>query len=150
MVAWGIREAADFMCVQGRLETKEGLPVLGESGPLQLDANNLAPVAVTPSGDVTQGGVSKGRLKLSEFNDPRGLIYAGTGLFLPSDPKIEPHATTTSRVRQGYLESSNTSNVTEMVNLISASRLFEANQKVLQSADERVSKLINDVANPTS
>ncbi|OPZ68324.1 MAG: flagellar basal body rod protein FlgG [Verrucomicrobia bacterium ADurb.Bin474] len=36
---------------------------------------------------------------------------------------------------QGNLEISNVSPLTEMVNLISISRAFEANQKVIQSLD---------------
>jgi flagellar basal body rod protein FlgG len=36
-----------------------------------------------------------------------------------------------------------------MANLITSSRMFEANQKVIQSEDERMAKLIADVGNPT-
>jgi flagellar basal body rod protein FlgG len=38
--------------------------------------------------------------------------------------------------------------MTEMGNLISAMRFYEANQKVIQSEDERIGRLITDVANP--
>ena len=55
---------------------------------------------------------------------------------------------TTSFVQQGFLENANTSSMTEMGNLIIAMRFFEANQKVIQTEDDRVGRLISDVANP--
>ena len=60
----------------------------------------------------------------------------------------QPRAASTSTVRQGFLENANTSSVSEMANLISAMRFFEANQKVIQTEDDRVGRLISDVANP--
>ena len=53
-----------------------------------------------------------------------------------------------SVVQQGFLENANTSSMTEMGNLITAMRFFEANQKVIQTEDDRVGRLISDVANP--
>jgi flagellar basal body rod protein FlgG len=35
-----------------------------------------------------------------------------------------------------------------MGNLLTAMRLYEANQKVIQMEDDRVGRLINDVGNP--
>jgi flagellar basal-body rod protein FlgG len=89
-------------------------------------------------------------LKISEFSDPGVLVYAGAGLFVSGDPAVQPRAASATTVRQGFVENSNASSITEMGNLISASRLFEANQKVIQAADERVGRLINDVGNPLS
>ena len=53
-------------------------------------------------------------------------------------------------VRQGFVENANTSSVTEMVNLISAMRLFQANQKTIQSEDDRVGRLISDLGTPAA
>jgi len=133
---------------QGQLTTKQGLPVMGRTGPLQLDPNNPAPITVAPTGEVSQGGEAKGQLKLTEFGNPAALTTTGTGLFVATDPAAQPRAASASSVMQGFLENANTSSVTEMGNLISAMRFFEANQKVIQTEDDRVGHLITDVANP--
>jgi hypothetical protein len=55
---------------------------------------------------------------------------------------------TTSKVRQGYLEGSNSSTVMEMANLMTAMRGFEANQHVIQIQDDRLAKPSNWAAQP--
>ena len=142
------RDGGFHVSAQGELVTKQGLPVMGDTGPLQLDTSNPGPISVAPTGEVSQGAVLKGRLKLSEFSDPGALVSTGTGLFVAADPAVQPPAASAASVRQGFVENANTSSVTEMVNLISAMRLFQANQKVIQSADDRVGRLITDVGNP--
>ena len=144
------RSGGFHVSAQGQLVTIQGLPVMGEAGALVFDASNSGPISVASSGEVSQGGVLKGRLKISEFSGPGALVPTGTGLFVAADPAVQPRAASATTVRQGFAESSNASSITEMVNLISASRLFEANQKVIVAADDRMGRLINDVGNPIS
>ena len=142
------RDGGFRVSAQGELVTKQGLPIMGAAGPMQLDASNSGPISVAPTGEVSQGAVLKGRLKLSEFSDPSVLVSTGTGLFTVADPSVQPAAASAASVRQGFVENANASPVSEMVNLISAMRLFQANQKVIQTADDRVGRLITDVGNP--
>jgi flagellar basal-body rod protein FlgG len=51
-------------------------------------------------------------------------------------------------VQQGALEGSNASGVGEMVNLLSAMRGFEANQRIVQMQDERMGRTIAELGNP--
>src|SRR5678810_458413 len=37
----------------GELVTKQGFPVLGDSGPIQLDLNNPAPISISATGEVS-------------------------------------------------------------------------------------------------
>jgi flagellar basal body rod protein FlgG len=134
--------------MQGQLITNQGLPVMGKSGPLQFDPNNSAPITITPAGDVAQGGEAKGQLKLTEFNNLAGLTATSTGLFIDTDLAAQPRDATLSSIQQGFLENANTSSMTEMGNMITAMRFYEANQKVIQTEDDRVGRLISDVANP--
>jgi flagellar basal-body rod protein FlgG len=46
-------------------------------------------------------------------------------------------------LQQGYLESSNVSVVTEMVNMITAQRAYEINSKAVQAADEMMQQSDN-------
>ena len=121
---------------------------MGDAGPLQLDTSNSGPISVAPTGEVSQGAVLKGRLKLSDFSNPGALVSTGTGLFTAADPAVPPPPASGAMVRQGFIENANTSSVGEMVNLISAMRLFQANQKIIQTEDDRLGRLITDVGNP--
>ena len=134
--------------MNGHLITKQGLAVIGQSGPIKLDPANTGPITFEPNGQISQSGQIKGRLKLTEFDNPAGLAQTGSGQFVDPDLAAQPHDATTSTVRQGFLENANTSSMTEMGSLITAMRFYEANQKVIQSEDDRVGRLINDVANP--
>jgi flagellar basal body rod protein FlgG len=132
---------------QGQLVTKQGYQVMGDGGQLQFDPANPAPITVSPTGDVSQGGEPKGRLRMVEFPQPELLSQAGAGYFIAQDGTVPLPAT--SGVRQGFLEAANTSSVNEMVNLISSMRMFEANQRVIQSQDERMGRVISEVGNPS-
>ena len=143
------RDGEFHLNAQGQLTSKQGLLVMGDGGPVQLDANNAAPATVAPTGEISQGGVIKGKLKLTQFSDAGALAPAGASLFVVADPTAQPQPATSASVRQGFLEQANTSAMLEMGNLITAMRLYEANQKVFQTQDDRMSRLINDVANPT-
>lgn len=133
---------------QGQLVTKQGYLVAGTEGPLQIDPDNAAPLSVSPGGDVAQGEELRGALKLVDFNDPTRLTAIGGGLFLAADPALRTLPANGCTVRQGYLEASNASTVSEMADLITSSRLFEANQKIIQAQDERLARLIAEVGNP--
>jgi flagellar basal-body rod protein FlgG len=48
------------------------------------------------------------------------------------------------KVRQGFLEGSNVNPVQQMVQMIEVNRTYEANQRVIQSHDSMLGKLINE------
>ncbi len=131
---------------QGQLVTKQGYLVQTDGGPVQFDLNNPDPITVSATGEVSQGSDVKGRLRLTEFSDPKLLTVLGGGLFMANDPNLQSNDATATQVRQGYLEGANTSPLTEMASLVTAMRLFEANQKVLQAQDERTGRMISELA----
>jgi flagellar basal body rod protein FlgG len=133
---------------QGQLTTKQGWPVLGDSWPVQLDPNNMGPITIGSSGTISQGGTVRGHLKLAAFSDPSVLTAARAGLYISTDPNIQPDVPANASVLQGYVEGGNVSPMSEMGNLITSMRYFEANQKVIQTADDRIGQLITEVANP--
>jgi flagellar basal-body rod protein FlgF len=133
---------------QGQLVTKQGYPVLGDNGPLQLDTKNPAPVSVSPSGEVSQGGDVVGRMRMVEFTEPQFLSPIGQGFFVWNQDTPPPANVVASSIRQGFLEASNASATLEMSNLVLAMRMFESNQKVLQMQDERMGKVITELGRP--
>jgi flagellar basal-body rod protein FlgF len=134
---------------QGQLVTKQGLTVLGQSGPIQLDRNNSAPISISATGEVSQGTELRGKLKVVEFNEPRLLRQLSGGCFLADNPNLQSNDVAQPSLRQGYLEGANTSTVLEMANLIRVMRGFEANQHVIQIQDDRMSRAISDLGNPS-
>lgn len=141
------RDGEFHLNAQGQLITKEGYSVTGAGGPIQVDPSNPAPLTVAPTGEVSQGGDTKGKLQLTEFSDPQKLTSLGQGYFTAGNG-ANPSDSTTSQLHQGYLESSNTSPTAEMASLITAMRMFESNQRVMQMQDERSSRTITDLGNP--
>ena len=139
------RDGEFQVSAHGQLVTKEGYLVLGETGPVQLDINNPAPFSIAPTGEVSQGADSKGRIKLAGFTDPQSLSAIGGGYFQPRDPMEQP-VDATGTLRQGFLENANTSSILEMANLVTAMRLFETNQRVIQMHDERMGKAISELS----
>jgi flagellar basal body rod protein FlgG len=132
---------------QGQLVNKQGYPVLGESGPIQFDPSSSAPIQIAASGEITQGGDERGKLKIVDFQDPQLLTTIGGGCFLAQDAALVP-IPANGTVRQAFLEASNATPSGEMVNLISSMRMFEANQRVIQTHDEHMGKIITELGNP--
>lgn len=120
---------------EGALTTLNGLPVMGDGGPIQVPPNT----EISIGGDGTITGKSNtgklstlGKLKLVTPEAP--LQRGGDGLFRSEDGADLP-ADATARVQDGALEGSNVSAVETMVSMISAARQFEAQMKMLQTAE---------------
>jgi flagellar basal-body rod protein FlgF len=119
----------------GTLTTRSGLPVLGDGGPLQVPPNTA--VSVGADGTVSAKGADGkttaiGKLKLVTPETP--LQRGEDGLFRAADGN-PLSADGTARVQDGALEGSNVSAVGSMVAMISAARQFEAQMKMIQTAD---------------
>lgn len=120
-----------------------GAPVLGaDDSPIRV-AKDGAEVRVDPDGTVRQGTSSVGKLKVVRFEKPEEMKLEGAGLLDASAagaavPEKEP-------VVVGSLEESTAQPVTSMTELMSASRSFEAFQKVLDSFGEADRKLLGSV-----
>jgi flagellar basal body rod protein FlgG len=132
----------------GQLVTSEGYTVLGVDGPIQKNLQDPSPLSISTNGQVSQGASIKGQLKLTDFDQPGLLTQISGGYFVAQNPNINS-SRSTSTLRQNYLEASNTSTVSEMANLITATRGFEANQHVIQIQDDRLAKTISELGNPT-
>jgi len=126
----------------GQLVTKDGHAVLGVTGPIQLDPNDAAPLSISATGEISQGSDIKGQLKIVAFNDPQWLTPISGGYFLGNNTSLQIKPVTDPALRQGYLEGANSSPIAEMAHLITAMRMFEANQRVLQAQDERMGQAI--------
>ncbi len=134
------RDGSFSLSSNGYLVTKEGYYVLGENGPLQL--LQTGDITISQQGEVFVNDEYIDRLNIVTFADLNQLQKQGDNLYF-TDAVPEPLQD--ADVVQGALEGSNISIVAEMVDLISAFRAYEANQKVIQTHDTTLDRAINDV-----
>jgi flagellar basal-body rod protein FlgF len=130
---------------KGQLVTNQGYPVLGDSGPLQFNPNSSDAITISANGEVSQGQQQVGKLKLTEFHNPQYLTMIGADEFRSDSPDAQAVPATSTKVRQGFLEAANASPTTEMSGLVTAMRMFEANQKVMQMQSDRMSRTISEL-----
>jgi len=132
------RDGAFQLNGQGQLTTAGGNLVLGVNNqPIQVGAGQFA---VSPQGAVTVDGQARGQLQVVNLN-PNTIVPAGDSLMQGTPAG----AAANTQVRQGALEGSNVSTVTEMVSLIATTRSFEAAQKALTAEDEALGDAVNKV-----
>ena len=131
---------------QGRLTTKQGYPVNGTGGSLTFDPNNTAPITVSADGKVSQGADVKGGIAVTEFGNMKALSMGSGGYFYADSTVAKPKPSPTTSVRQGFVEASNTSPTMAMASLITSSRMFESNEKVMSMQSDRMAKTITDLS----
>lgn len=122
------------------LVNSAGLPVISTNdSPIKLLPGN-GTVTIDREGTVLSGGTPVGKLGVKTFARPEQLIAANELFTAP--PGVEPEDAEAFEVIQGYLEQSNIKPLTEMVDLVLIGRAYEANQKIITSADELMEKTL--------
>jgi flagellar hook protein FlgE len=97
--------------------------------------------------DGTTGVIAQ--IVLQNFSNPQALMKQGGNLYSYTNtagPLAAPAAPNTGNlgtIASGYLESSNVDLGTEMANMITAQRAFEANAKIITTSDEVLQTLVN-------
>jgi len=125
---------------EGILQTTQGDAVLSSDGDLiQLDAG--LPMRFLPGGVVEQAG-SRIELSLVRPKNVAALEKAGENYF-QAGRGADLAPAEDRQVRSGYLEMSGVNPVEEMVELITASRAYEANVRIIQQHDTATSELIS-------
>ncbi len=120
---------------EGILVMRNGMPVLGDGGPINVPQNSE--VAIGSDGTVSakapnQKPTTVGRLKLVTPEAANQLTRGDDGLFRAADGDLP--ANQAARLQDGALEGSNVSPVETMVAMIAAGRQFEQQMKLLQIA----------------
>lgn len=137
------RAGALGMDADGQLRAA-GMPLLDAAGqPLKVDPKSGQAARVEPDGSVWQGRAQVGKIKVVSFGKPDAVLPEGHGLVAAGgagDPQLSKDPLTV-----GALEDSNAEPVTAMTDLMSASRTFEAFQRVLDAFNEVDRKLVTTV-----
>ncbi len=123
----------------GMLQTRTGLNVMGDGGPITIPPDTEitfardGTISTVPSGSKPSSVIVVGRLKLVN-PPPEQIERGGDGLFRMKDGTTAP-ADANVAVVPGNLEASNVNTVEAMVNMIALARKFDMQMKMLQSAD---------------
>ena len=131
----------------GRLMTVDGHQVQDINGG-GIDAVG-GPIMINRDGTVLVDGAPVGRIRIVEFDNPHMLNREGHDMYRPTAAAMEqsiPAADTD--VISESLESANVQLPTEMINMILGVRSYEANQRVINSVDETIGRLIDQVGMP--
>lgn len=128
---------------EGILVTKEGYPVLGENGYIQVADDRFT---VNQDGMVYSENDMQliDRFKIVRFDNERYLQKMGSSLYKDTDitgPAYIAEGKERPVVLQSYVETSNVNVVNEMVSMIEVNRAYEANQKTIQAQDTMMSTL---------
>ncbi|PVZ66743.1 flagellar basal body rod protein FlgF [Pelagibaculum spongiae] len=128
----------------GLLMTAQGQPVMGDDGPIVLppadkvEIGEDGTISIVPAGQSVEQMAVINRIKLTAHpaggmdKGADGLMRARDGEPLEADGAV--------RVERGALESSNVNAVSAMTEIISLSRQFEMQIKMMKSAEEMDSK----------
>ena len=116
-------------------------------------AGRLVSVVIEKSGVVMatySNGQSKpaGQLELATFRNPQGLSPLGGNLWARSyasgDPTVgTPSSGNIGALQAGSLEESNTDLTNELVNMITAQRIYQANSQTIKTQDQVLQTLVN-------
>ena len=137
------RDGAFTVNTQGYLVTKDGDYVLNVNGRIRVDPTQK--ITVDELGNIYQNDQQVGTIGIVDFADYDYLAKYGENMY-----DLVNGGTVTAadgRIVQGTLESSNVNVVSEMVNMITISRAYQAGQKVINTIDETLDKAVNQVGN---
>jgi len=159
------RSGAFILDRMGYLVTPQGYPLMGENGPIQINQGNFLikengeifvnnRIGTKPEDGVNfdnnrfEEPIMVDKIKIRTVENPRHLDKEGDSFYVDTPESGEPYAfqdLDRPQILQGYLEASNVSVVTEMVEMIEVNRAYEANSKAMQTHDQLLGRLINEV-----
>ncbi len=138
------------MNANGQLQTRNGLNVMGDAGPLAIPPDVIVSVgrdgtlSTVPTNTIPNAVAILGRIKL--VNPPeQNLAKYGDGLFRLKDGNPAP-ADANVKLTSGFLEGSNVNVVEALVGMIDQARAFEMNMRLLRTADtdaQQASRIMN-------
>ncbi|MFW5436630.1 flagellar hook-basal body protein [Paenibacillus apiarius] len=138
---------------QNELVTADGAQVLNRNNaPVVLDGQALEDVMLNPAGQLyntrTGAAIGGADLLITRIDNPNDLIRTGNGRFRlqnGAQPGAPVELGRDVQVQQGYLERSNVDPAQSTIDMMTAYRAYEANQKIVQFYDKSLDKTVNEV-----
>lgn len=135
--------AGEFqVTADGYIVDADGNHLQGESGDVQVSTDTVN-VLITNAGEIYEDGAYTGRITLTDFEDYDYLSKFGNTMYTAVDGATEKEAS--GGIEQGWTEQSTVNIVSEMVDMITITRAYETNQKVITSVDRMLDQAVNSV-----
>lgn len=143
------RDGAFAVNRDGYLVTKDGDFVLTQAGAQNSDSNQRVQIdptkdySVDEFGNIYQDGAVAAQMGVIDFEDYNFLEKYGENFYEPVEGAtiIESDA----GILEGVIETSNVNVVDEMVEMITVTRAYEANQKLIQTIDGDLERAVTQV-----
>jgi len=125
----------------GMLRTGNGLPVLGNGGPIAVPASQKidigmdGTISIVPLGQKANALAVVDRIRLVN-PETRQIQKGSDGLFHSTSAKANVQPDASVRLKSGFLEASNVDAVSELVDVLSLSRQYEMQVKIMQNAKQ--------------
>lgn len=132
------RDGSFTLTKDGYLVTKDGDYVLGQGGPVSIPAD--ASITIDELGNIFANDELVDSLIITDFEDYNYLEKYGENMYTAVDGAQEKESE--ASVMEGYLEMSNVQVVSEMVDMITIQRAYEAAQKAETSMDDMLEKVV--------
>ena len=136
------RNGSFTMTKDGHIVDADGNHLMGEGGEI-LIPTDAVDVVIDDSGAIYADGAYIDTLSIVDFEDYDYLVKSGDTMYQTVDGVTEIPADVL--VKQGFMEQSNVNVVSEMVEMITVTRAYEANQKMIQSVDKTLDLAANSV-----
>ncbi len=134
------------MGADGILRTTSGTALVREDGkPVRLSPA-AGEASIQPDGSVVQNGEVLAKLKIVRAAEGTTFRHEGAGLLTSAGP---PPVPTTTTLDVGALEDSNSTAIVAMTELVTASRTFEAFQRMLDTFGECDRKVLTTTPGAT-
>lgn len=126
----------------GYVVDESGNHLKSENGNLQVPTD-AADIKIATDGSVYADGQYVDRIVTTDFDNYDYLKKFGDTMYEAVDGAVATDGT--ALIHQGFTEQSNINVVSEMVNMITITRAYEANQKVIQTVDTMLDRAVNSV-----
>jgi len=128
---------------EGYLVTTDGDHVLNSEGKYVQVSTTAGDTQINAFGQIIQDGTVVDTISLVDFEDYNYLSRYGENMFDAVDGATQKEAE--GSIYAGFLETSNISVVSEMVDMITVSRAYETNQKMITTVDGTLEIAVNQL-----
>ncbi len=136
----------------GFMVNDEGAAVIGENGPVSIlllqeqagVAESQQRVEIAKDGTVYVNDREHDKIQLFTVDELPDLQRHAAGYYMVP-PGVDIRTETESTILQGFYESGNVNPLQEMVSMMSTAGMFEAQQKVMLTTDELLSRATNTI-----
>ncbi|QCK88072.1 flagellar basal-body rod protein FlgF [Phreatobacter aquaticus] len=133
---------------QGQMVTKQGHPVLSESGVINFEPTDTPPV-IARDGQISVAAGQRGKLRIVDNPANRAFEKVGDNLYRLTEGNQATPVPITD-VRQGYIEKSNVSPVNTLSRMIEVTRAYAELASSLDRHDQMRREAIRSLGNPAT